>query len=537
MIPRVAISHSGAGELALPLHRLEQRPRAPVPRPLLFVAVRIGAGGELVQPDEPFPRLSIAPLRPEEPEEGVAAQVAAREPIDQVAEQRALLVDLAIAAGRDRLVVDGVVGERRLRILAGEGLPQRARRRLAADGLELRQHVQRPRSHVRLRAAEHDLGERRARARIFALLAKRPPLVELHPTGQRIARFHRREVDVLRRRLMLLGVRAQRPQSRLQEASRAPVAGTSPEAEGRDHDAGKLVQRLAVAMGIEQHLRPPHQQDLRDVPAGTELPLPIARRIGGGQQRVLDPGCAPVAARLLLRSRGELCVARDQVGRGDVRPDLPSQDRLEDLLDPRGSAGPGDAPIHRLARALEEHLVCIDVSQRHLREQPLRRPCRPLVDGAERRHVQGAIRQRTALHRELLEQRPRRFRVVRRLQSQRLEPPGRRIRRPAGKESQGIRRPPRLQFAQGRLCRGSGEIRSQFGFADGRTTLHGLHVRVRGERIRWRRNPRGAQHHGGEAEKAGDHRGLGRSVQSGIAGRWRPVAEPVEGHPSFRAVP
>src|SRR5207253_5958812 len=129
------LARSGAGELALPLHRLEQRPRAPVPRPLLFVAVRIGAGGELVQPDEPFPRLSIAPLRPEEPEEGVAAQVAAREPIDQVAEQRALLVDLAIAAGPDRPVVDGGVGGRRLRILAGEGPPPRAPPPLSPGGL------------------------------------------------------------------------------------------------------------------------------------------------------------------------------------------------------------------------------------------------------------------------------------------------------------------------------------------------------------------------------------------------------------------
>jgi len=95
------------GQLALPRFAFEKRARAPVAGALLVIAVRVWMRGELVQPDQTFPRLSLRPVRPEEPEERLGAQVAVEVVVDDVAKQRPLLFQVAGASRGDGLVEIG----------------------------------------------------------------------------------------------------------------------------------------------------------------------------------------------------------------------------------------------------------------------------------------------------------------------------------------------------------------------------------------------------------------------------------------------
>src|SRR5204863_7283277 len=99
-----------------------------------------------------------------------------------------------------------------------------------------------------------------------------------------------------------------------------------------DRNAAELIERLPVPVRIEQHLRPPNEQQRRDRPAWPELAFPLPRRIPCAGERVLDPGRAPMRPCFLLRARGEPGVARDQVSGGDAGSQHAGENRVENLF-------------------------------------------------------------------------------------------------------------------------------------------------------------------------------------------------------------
>src|SRR5439155_10058707 len=491
--------------------------------------------GQLVEPDQARARIALAPVGPEEAKESIGAQIALGMMIDQLPEQRPLLLDVGAPPRRERLVEECIVRERGLRILARERLPERAGHGLAGDGLHLREHVERADPHVRLSAAQYHGRQRRPGPGVLALLAQRSTLTELDPAGEGIARLVGRLRHVLRGRLVLLGERAQRSEGRLENPARAAVARAPTHAQRRDRDPRELIERVAVPMRVEEHLGTADEQQGRHRRAGAELPLALARRLRGRRVRVLHPRRAPVGSSLVLRPGRQLRFSGDQVRGGHVRAELTREDGLQDLFHAGGRPPPSTPQLHHLPRALEQRLIRVDVAQRDLSKKPLGGGSVPLIGRAEPGHVESAVRERPALPRDLLEQRPGSRGAVGGPQHQSLEPLRGDVRRTGRKVMQRVGGAPCLQLAQRGLERGSREVRRKLRFADGRARLDRLGV---GERVPMRGDPRnGQRREDGESQESDDHRGLGCLPQCGTETGWRPVAKSAWGRPSFRELP
>src|SRR5439155_23380224 len=152
--------------------------------------------------------------------------------------------------------------------------------------------------------------------------------------GEWIGGIARRVRDVLRGGLVLRRqpARSEQRERLLEQRRRRAVAGAAAVAERGELDARELVERLAVAVRVEQRLGPTNELHWRDRLAGTELPLPRAGRVGRGRERMVQPGGAPVRARLVPGARGKLRVAGQQVPAGEVASHLAAEDRPQPVL-------------------------------------------------------------------------------------------------------------------------------------------------------------------------------------------------------------
>ncbi len=231
-------------------------------------------------------------------------------------------------------------------------------------------------------------------------------------------------------------------------------------------------------MRVEERFRPAQEELRVDARTCAEGGIALARGLGGGRERMIDPGGPPMRPRLVPGARGTLRVAGDQMGRRHVGANLAREDGLQDLLHARRGPRARHPQLQHLPGALQQHLVGIDVAERHLPEQPICGGAVALIDGAERRHVQRAVGERSALERDLFEEEARGA-GPRLPQRQRLDEPHLRVARSMGRE---------LRVADGGAC------------------FHGVGGGVAGERI-LRRRPGDAEGRYGQDAKTGDHPG------------------------------
>ena len=198
--------------------------------------------------------------------------------LDEIVQQHALAGVVAGTAPGERLREHRVVGERRPREVPVQRFPERGDLRILRHGLQLREKVQGARAEVGIRAAQHHRRERRARLAVVPLLAQRATAGEARAAGEWIGGIARRVRDVLRGGLVLRRqpARSEQRERLLEQRRRRTVAGAAAVAERGELDARELVERLAVAVRVEQRLGPTDELHRRDRLAGTELPLPRA---------------------------------------------------------------------------------------------------------------------------------------------------------------------------------------------------------------------------------------------------------------------
>ena len=410
---------------------------------------------QLIEEDHPLPRVPLREMGPEEVELGLGAQVALGMVLEDVLQERALPGEVASAPPGQRLREDCVVRQGRVGEVPVQRLPERRHGGVLRERLQLREQVEGASAQVGIRAAQHHRRERGAGLPVIALLAQCTPAVEPGPAGERIGRVRGDAGDVLGGGLVLRrqASRREHGKSFLEQRRGGAVAGAAAPAERRELEVRELVERLAVAVHVEQRLCPADQLDRRNRLAGAQLPLPGARRIGGGRERVVQPGGSPVRARLVLGSRGELRVAGEEMGGGDVRAHLAAEDRLQHLLDLRRQARPGQVRLLQLPGPLQHRLVRVDIARGHLREQPVGGGHLSAVDGAQGRQVERAVAQGSARGRQFLERGARCPRPVGRPQGERLQPPRRRVLRMLRQQLQRLRGAARLQRVGGLLQR------------------------------------------------------------------------------------
>jgi len=246
---------------------------------------------------------------------------------------------------------------------------------------------------------------------------------------------------------------------------------------------------------------------------------------------MVQPGGAPVRARLVPGARGKLRVAGQQVRAGEVASHLAAEDRLQHVLDLGGEPRAGHVRLLKLAGALEQRLVRVDVPRRNLREQPVGGGCLTAVDGAQRREVQRPVGQRTAGGRELLERDAGRPRPVRRPQRERPEPAPREIVGFLANEPERLGRAPRLQLRGRALQRTGFEVGSQL-----RLAVRGRHLGLAlGRRGSFRaQRSRAERHEAEQQDRSGEGHGAFRKVGNcGTRTGRSPVREPRAELPPF----
>src|SRR5438067_3421195 len=218
------------------------------------------------------------------------------------------------------------------------------------------------------------------------------------------------------------------------------------------------LQRLVIAVRLEQDLGPPHETAGSDRLPGTETKVASPRTFRGGGERPVHPGRPVMRPRGALVAGGELGIPCGEMRRRDVAADFAGEDRAHDLFDRRRRRGTGDAELGQLAGSLEDGLVGVDIASGHLSEEAFGRDGVLGVHRTESGEVDGAVGERAPEKRQLLEGALGLRGLARGAKRQRAQPlRGGRLRL-GRNQLQRLRAAPRLQLGCGLFERAGGEI-------------------------------------------------------------------------------